>query len=116
MGGSNKAEGRVEVFYQGSWGTVCDDDWDIEDANVVCKSLGFEEAIDSRGSAFFGPGSGEIILDDVMCVGSESDIMNCPHRRLGNHNCDHNEDASAICQSAGAYDTSRNLLLAIYCE
>ena len=107
IGGSSKAEGRVEVRHTdtGSWGTICDDNWDIHDANVICKMLDFDRAMDARGSAFFGPGSGKIVLDDVRCLGNETDIWDCPHNGIRNHNCDHNEDASAICQSAGACST-----------
>ena len=89
----------MEIFNNGKWGTVCDDDWDIRDARVVCRQLGFPDAISAPGSAHFGAGSGQIWLDNVRCSGSESSIENCRHRGWGIENCGHGEDASVICSS-----------------
>ncbi|XP_061179248.1 deleted in malignant brain tumors 1 protein-like isoform X1 [Saccostrea echinata] len=96
VGGSTQNEGRVEVWYSGTWGTVCDDSWDSMDAKVVCRMLGYT-GYTAYGSAHFGPGSGTIWLDDVACSGSENSIFSCSHSGMGTHNCAHGEDASVRC-------------------
>ncbi|CAH3161057.1 unnamed protein product [Porites evermanni] len=97
VGGSGSWEGRVEVLYNNIWGTVCDDSWDLRDAHVVCRQLGFARALSALGSSRFGAGRGQIWLDDVACSGNESSLVYCRHRRWGIHNCGHHEDASVIC-------------------
>ena len=97
MGGTSWA-GRVEVFYDGQWGTVCDDAWDINDANVVCRQVGFPQlATNAWSGAYYGQGSGPIWIDDVACSGSESHIYDCRHRGWGNNDCTHSRDASLQC-------------------
>ena len=100
IGGNWSGEGRVEIYYRGSWGTVCDDNWDIKDAGVVCRQLGYSStAVSAPQRARFGQGSGKIWLDEVQCQGNETSIVNCRHRPWGVHNCGHHEDASVICSS-----------------
>ena len=102
VNGSTKYEGRVEVYHYGVWGTVCDNGWDINDAQVVCRELGFGTAVAARHGAFYGQGSGLIWIDDVSCLGTELTVTNCSHNGWGSHNCDHEEDASANC-TVGTY-------------
>ena len=97
VGGSGPYEGRVEVFHNGVWGTVCDSDWDLQDAMVVCRQLGYGRAVSVVVRATFGRGSGPIWYDDVQCSGHEANLAQCGHRGLGIHDCHHSKDAGVIC-------------------
>ncbi|XP_078270799.1 scavenger receptor cysteine-rich domain-containing protein DMBT1-like [Rhinoraja longicauda] len=95
--GDSVCSGRVEVFYNETWGTICDDYWDMADAIVVCRQVSCGFAQSARGSSQFGEGMGDIWLDDVECVGTESNLRQCKIRAVGEHNCAHAEDAGVIC-------------------
>lgn len=86
--------GRVEIYHDGTWGTVCDDGWGYHEAEVVCNQLGYPGAY---SYAYFGPGTGPIMLDNVYCKGWEHYLANCRHDGWYDHNCNHNEDAGVLC-------------------
>ncbi|XP_031447220.1 scavenger receptor cysteine-rich domain-containing group B protein [Phasianus colchicus] len=102
VSGADACQGRVEIFYQGSWGTVCDDDWGLSDASVVCKQVGCGQALEYKSNAYFGYGTGHILLDNVNCEGSEPILSACYSLGWGIHNCGHHEDAGVICMGNGA--------------
>ncbi|XP_071238325.1 lysyl oxidase homolog 3B-like isoform X3 [Salvelinus alpinus] len=91
-------EGRIEVFYKGEWGTICDDDFSLSNANVLCRQLGFVSATGWTHSAKYGKGLGKIWLDNVQCNGGEKSIDLCKSRGWGNSDCTHDEDAGVVCK------------------
>ncbi|XP_056143719.1 uncharacterized protein LOC130119288 [Lampris incognitus] len=97
VNGSSGCSGRVEVYHSNQWGTVCDDNWSMADAEVVCRQLGCGSAAKIKKRAAFGPGIGQIWMDDVGCSGSECSLMECSHEGFGKHNCVHKEDAGVVC-------------------
>ena len=121
VGGSVANEGRVEVCNNQTWGTVCDDGWGVNDANVACRQAGFSRfskyfvtagkllqfymifllhTIDAQARSFatFGQGTGPILLDNLACTGNEARLFDCTHNGVGIHNCIHSEDAGVVCR------------------
>ena len=121
VNGPNQHTGRVEVYTNSTggldnaeWGTICDDFWDINDARVVCRQLGFPDAVSAPRFARYGQGTGQIWLDNVGCVGTEPDLFACPHIGIGSHNCRHSEDASAGCSGTPQHYTYRCLCYCVF--
>ncbi|XP_077207065.1 scavenger receptor cysteine-rich domain-containing protein DMBT1-like [Paroedura picta] len=101
--GNRTCEGRVEVYHNGSWGTICDDLWNMLNAQVVCRQLSCGEAISADTDAKYGEGSGLILMDDVKCQGNETAVEACPHNGWGVSNCRHKEDAGVNCSGTPCY-------------
>ena len=98
--------GPVKVFYKGRWGYVCHHNWDINDADVVCRELGLSGAIYALPQQSWFPNtfvnfSMPIILDDVSCNGSESSILNCQHGSWKKDHCEQNDIAWVFCLGPG---------------
>ena len=98
VGGNLYNDGRVEVNYNGEWGTVCDDGWYTSNTYVVCRQLGFGEYGYTYSGASFGQGSGPIWLDSVKCTGSESTLASCGHLGINvTRSCSHSKDVGVRC-------------------
>ena len=99
--GLKSNEGRVELFLNGTWGTICGNDWGIEDANVICRMMGFTRGAWGTHCCSWYSGLSapdQIWLDRVGCVGDETSIAECRHGGWGSHNCDHSEDIGVVCK------------------
>lgn len=103
VGGVTSYEGRVEVFHDGQWGTVCDDSWDSTDALVVCRQLRYPGPVTILTGAPYGQGRGNIAMDDVHCTGRESQLKECPFSGWNVHDCLHTEDVSIRCSNPAQY-------------
>ena len=91
--------GRVEVLYKGVWGTICGDSWDLRDADVVCRQLGYEGALSATIFRYpaFGQNTSQIRLNGVNCEGNETSILECRH--LGwEGRCWDYFDAGVVCR------------------
>ena len=100
VGGSASNEGRVEVFRSGQWQTVCDNSWDLNEADVACSQLGYGYAIRVVTNTLFGRGTGGQWEAEFYCIGSESRLDNCFTSSVS---CSHNDDVGVICSTSSEY-------------
>ena len=101
VNGASSREGRLQVYYNDAWGTVCDDSFDQVDAQVVCGQLGFTIATVAESGLFGESVSDPIWLTEVACTGTENQLSECGHRGWGDNNCAHSEDVGIICRQPG---------------
>ncbi|XP_028311127.1 galectin-3-binding protein A-like isoform X2 [Gouania willdenowi] len=101
VGTGISSAGRVEVYHDGKWGTVCDDNWDMTEAKVVCRQLKFPGARSVVVGKDYGPVSGPIWLDEIHCNGTENYLVRCSIKRWGETDCTHKEDVGIVCEPMG---------------
>ncbi|XP_062373447.1 deleted in malignant brain tumors 1 protein-like [Sardina pilchardus] len=95
--GPSRCSGRLEVYLEGEWGTVCDAYWDHFDTAVVCRELGCGAAADSLSDAHFGEGAGRILMAEVGCMGWETRLKNCSYKGLDKHTCQPKDNVGVTC-------------------
>ena len=94
VNGQDAHVGRVEVYYAGEWGAICNDLFNLTAANVVCKQLGYPGAV--RVASNFGSDSAQIWLDDVQCTGNETSIDQCSHNGFNIYDCNFDTDQVGV--------------------
>ncbi|GCC42505.1 hypothetical protein chiPu_0026863 [Chiloscyllium punctatum] len=97
VNGTNMCSGRVEVYRNSFWGTICDNSWDKNESDVVCRMLNCGTAVSAPGGSQYGAGTGNIWLDSVNCSGTETALDQCPANPQVGINCTHSRDAAVIC-------------------
>ena len=120
--GISNIMGRVEIGFHGLWGTVCDANWDIHDAHVVCRQLGYDKALVATINSAFGKGVGNVWGELLNCRGEETKVEDCNIRISPTYgSCsNHAEDVGVVCTGAGLYTKSTiiivtmNVFLCIY--
>lgn len=102
--GPDPSTGRVEIYANSTggldnaeWGTICGDNWDIQNARVVCNQLGYPDAIDVLLAGYYGHGAGPVWLNSLKCLGNETDLFTCVHDGFGSHSCKDDQDVSVKC-------------------
>ncbi|KAK9892447.1 hypothetical protein WA026_019899 [Henosepilachna vigintioctopunctata] len=103
-GGKNPAEGRIEVGAFGRIGFVCDDKFDIKDANIVCRELGYNlGAVEVKGNSYYAKNISLdnvfYMMDDVTCQGNETSLKDCDFNGWGSHDCTNQEVVGVICKT-----------------
>lgn len=102
VSGATQGEGELEYFHGGTWGLVCDDGWDLNDAHVACRQMGFARAVRATTDVEFGtnkPGQ-TVWLDQVACAGTELTLASCPTdgKGVGSNDCGRFEAAGVECE------------------
>ncbi|CAG0897803.1 unnamed protein product, partial [Darwinula stevensoni] len=106
IGGKDFNQGNVEIFHVGRWGSICDDEWDDRDAQVVCRELGLPGVAHATQNSYFGEAKARIWMDNVYCMGDEETLSACRFDGWGINDCGKNEGAGVTCDALSSSTTS----------
>ncbi|RDD42220.1 Mucin-like protein, partial [Trichoplax sp. H2] len=98
VGGASSNEGRLEIYHNNQWGTICHDGFNTNDGKVACRQLGYTGFVKFQCCASLGQGTGPIWLEGISCTGSEYNILDCSNKGWQNTDCNHNEDIGLVCK------------------
>ena len=94
-------EGLLQVFYNNTWGWVCDGQWDKQNADVACRELGLNKSSEAQIVAASSQEHGTIWTNNIQCVGNESLLFSCPHDGWKlNGSCRKNHRAGLVCSGS----------------
>ncbi|EDO27792.1 predicted protein, partial [Nematostella vectensis] len=110
VNGKEPYMGKIEVWHDDRWGEVCDHGWDYKGARVVCRMLGYPDAIRFTFETDFNPSLNQIFMDDVSCRGWEKNLHSCKYRNSRRGNCDHYEDVGVRCNAPTLYNHKVTLI------
>lgn len=88
--------GRIEIFHEGEWGSVCNQEWSSQSSKIACQELGFPGSVRLTKSL---RGLGIIWVDRVQCKGSEKSLLDCSRSIWLPNHCTHWDDVTLQCQS-----------------
>ena len=94
-----ESAGRVEICIQSVWTSVCDQSWDLKDAQVACRELGYSPYGAMPTYSCYTEGQLSFGITSINCTGSEENLLNCSHSNPVLYNCLSHNDAGLICQS-----------------
>ena len=105
VGGNSNNEGRVEIYYNNTWGTVCRNYWGSSDSNTMCRQLGYTGSIRYYLSPFVDHENTPIWMDRVGCGTFDICLGKCSFAGFGNNRCQHSQDIFVSCK--GTRDLSK---------
>ncbi|XP_023207452.1 scavenger receptor cysteine-rich type 1 protein M130-like [Xiphophorus maculatus] len=95
--GTNRCSGRLEVKTNQSWSSVCEKDFDLQDAEVVCREIGCGPPSVHQGS-LYGEAEAPVGSREFLCEGSESALLNCSSRKSsGRNSCSPGQAVGLTC-------------------
>lgn len=100
VGGRFALEGNVEIYHTGKWGSICDDEWDMREAHIACRTLKYRKAKRATHNSEFGKGRRITWMDNLYCKGKEKQLEDCRFDGWGVHDCTSGEAAGVVCESA----------------
>ncbi|XP_058813140.1 lysyl oxidase homolog 2B-like [Topomyia yanbarensis] len=114
VGGRGDFEGNLEIFHDGKWGAVCDDEWDSNEAEVVCWQLGFPGYVKATHSGHFGKAKRKYWMDNLYCGGKETELALCHFDGWGHSDCEASEAAGVICKENDEAATTKKPIPEVY--